>query len=136
MRSMKTPQKKLDAQRRYRARHQFAIRERRKSRHALDLAQSRARYAANPGRYREQFLIRKYGLTLAAFDAMFAAQGGRCASCQTDEFVGPGKKPHVDHDHYTGEVRGLVCVRCNVILGMAQDDCARLEACIRYLGLT
>ena len=71
-----------------------------------------------------------------SFDEMLAAQGGQCAACKTDEFVGPGKRPHVDHDHKTGAVRGLVCVRCNVILGMAQDDPARLQACIRYLELT
>lgn len=64
---------------------------------------------------------------------MLAEQEGRCAVCKTKEFVGPGKRLHVDHDHKNGNVRGLVCVRCNVLLGMAQDQHERFIAAIRYL---
>ena len=60
---------------------------------------------------RKSHLKRTYGLTVEEYDAMLAAQGGGCAIC--------GRPPradislHVDHDHNTGAVRGILCFRCN-----------------------
>jgi len=53
---------------------------------------------------------RQLGVTDEAYEALLDAQGGGCAIC--------GAKPktrrlHVDHDHATGKVRGLLCHRCN-----------------------
>lgn len=47
-----------------------------------------------------------YGITKEEYDALFAAQGGRCFICQR---VAHSKRLAVDHDHVTGEVRGLLC---------------------------
>ncbi|MGD0053597.1 MAG: endonuclease domain-containing protein, partial [Vulcanimicrobiaceae bacterium] len=41
---------------------------------------------------------------------------------------------HVDHDHRTNEVRGLLCRWCNQMLGSAKDDPARLRGAIDYLS--
>ena len=49
--------------------------------------------------------------------------------CRTDQW-----NPHVDHDHITGKIRGLLCVNCNTILGRAKDSVFILEAGKRYLG--
>ena len=60
---------------------------------------------------------------------MLERQAGLCPICRR----GLGDKPHVDHDHETGEVRGLLCFTCNVGLGNFGDDVERLRRGARYL---
>lgn len=56
----------------------------------------------------------KHGITEAQFNAMLEAQGGKCALCPTEHgTTGKGGKLHIDHDHQTGKVRGLLCMFCN-----------------------
>jgi hypothetical protein len=82
-------------------------------------------------RLREGHLRRTFGLTQADYDALLAKQGGGCAICGKP----PGKiSLHVDHDHETSEVRGLLCVGCNNALGQFHDDPALLDRAIEYLG--
>lgn len=67
-------------------------------------------------------------ITVEQFQALVAAQNGRCALC--------GKVPpklHVDHCHDTGRVRALLCSTCNTGLGKFGDDPVRLEAAAAYL---
>ena len=52
-------------------------------------------------------ILRKYGVTEAEYRALYRAQGGRCYVCQ--KAAGKAKRLGVDHNHLTGEVRGLVC---------------------------
>ena len=78
------------------------------------------------GGTREYHLRHRYGIGQAEVDAMVAAQGGTCAVC-------PGKPEHVDHDHKTGQVRGILCSLCNQALGNARDDVVILAGLIRYL---
>jgi hypothetical protein len=129
----KDPVEKRAASARYRAKHYEDIRARRAGQIDKIRAQARKRYHEDPQKYREAFLQRRYGITQADYDAMLLAQKGCCAVCETDDYVGPGRRAHVDHDHKTGKVRGLICVRCNVLLGMAQDQHERFLAAIRYL---
>lgn len=76
--------------------------------------------------------LRQYGLTPDDLDRLLARQGNRCAICG-EEHRGRGKRLHVDHDHATGKVRGLLCGPCNVALGGFNDDPTRLRAAVRYL---
>jgi hypothetical protein len=78
------------------------------------------------GGSREYHLRRRYGITGADFDAMVEAQGGTCAVCDQ-------KPEHVDHDHRTGKVRGVLCFNCNQALGNVRDDAAVLQELISYL---
>lgn len=129
----KDPEQARLNQVRYRIRNRAAIKARRAGQNDKIRADANARYHANPQKHRDDFLRRRYGVSQVDYDRMLADQNGRCAVCGTAEYIGPGKKPHIDHDHKTGKIRGLVCVRCNVLLGMAQDQPARFYNAIEYL---
>jgi Recombination endonuclease VII len=58
-------------------------------------------------------------------------QQGQCKIC--GRRAGP-RRLAIDHDHKTGRIRGLLCVRCNVGLGQFGDDPYNLQAAIFYLG--
>jgi hypothetical protein len=104
--------------------------------------ETRARYAepqrrrrkADPEWRRRQDIkrtARRYGLTADDYDALLAAQGGVCAICG-----GPPsekRRHHIDHDHETGVVRGLLCSNCNTAMGRFGDDPERLMEALRYL---
>ncbi|MFF0426194.1 endonuclease VII domain-containing protein [Streptomyces sp. NPDC004520] len=66
-------------------------------------------------RNRASYFKRKYGITEAERDQMIAAQGGVCVICRE------GPAEHVDHDHRTGKVRGVLCFSCNAALGQFKD---------------
>ena len=85
----------------------------------------RKAHAERAEAYRRKHL---YGLTHDQYVAMFAAQGGRCAICAS-----PHAKLHIDHDHATGQVRGLLCRACNHLLGNARDDADLLTQARFYL---
>lgn len=95
---------------------------------------SRAWAAKNPEKAkaigRRSNLKRQYGLTSEDYDRLLESQGGKCAGCGdcSDAAV-----LHVDHDHETGEVRGLLCGPCNRTIGMAMDRPDRLIGLTRYL---
>lgn len=72
-----------------------------------------------------------YGISPEDFDALLASQEGRCPICGSD--VHRAKGWHLDHDHVTGKVRGILCGPCNNGLGNFNDDPARLRAAAEYL---
>lgn len=81
---------------------------------------------------RESHLRRKFGITQEQYEALPRSQGGGCAVC--GRAPKPGKSLHVDHDHETGYVRGLLCFSCNAALGHFQDDLDRIEAALMYMA--
>jgi len=76
-------------------------------------------------------LEKRYGITRADYDALYAAQGGVCYICR--RATGKTRRLSVDHDHATGKVRGLLCRPCNNILGHARDDIEFFERAIEFL---
>lgn len=80
--------------------------------------------------YNRQYL---YGLRQDVYEAMLEQQDGACAICGTSDWPGKDHRPHVDHDHVTKKVRGLLCDFCNRGLGIFRDDPARLRAAAAYL---
>lgn len=77
----------------------------------------------------DYYQIKNYGVTSRE---LLEAQGGKCASC-SNITSGSRKGWHVDHDHTTGKVRGVLCYGCNVALGMLGEDLERIEALAFYL---
>lgn len=61
------------------------------------------------------------------FLILLEAQDGVCAICQAN----PAK--HTDHNHLTGQIRGLLCVACNNGLGLFRDDWKLMQRAIVYL---
>ncbi len=98
---------------------------------ACKKAQSRAAVARDPEKYRRKsrahHLKRSYGLTLADYEKMCAAQDAKCYVCmRTARLI-------VDHDHSTGEVRHLLCYTCNSMIGLAQESEEILRRAIDYV---
>jgi len=83
----------------------------------------------------EHSLRCRYGMTKAALTALLTHQNGLCAICgsQGDAAKKRGGL-HVDHDHTTGLVRGLLCGHCNLGLGFLKDSVDRLARAIEYLA--
>lgn len=71
----------------------------------------------------------RYGLSEEVHASLLDSQGGVCAICHTHR----GETLHVDHDHQTGAVRGLLCRLCNTAIGKFNDDPSRLRAAAAYL---
>lgn len=91
---------------------------------------------SNPERERSRNLMRDFGLDTAQYHEMFTAQSGVCAACEQPEKAtrnGKVKWLAVDHDHKTGEVRGLLCAACNVAIGLLDDSIERLTKAAMYL---
>jgi hypothetical protein len=98
-------------------------------------ARQRLRLLLAPEVKRSWDLRRKYGLSDSDYSNMLASQNNGCAICGATR--GGKSNNHkrlcVDHDHKTNAVRGLLCIRCNFIIGNAQDSTDILRTCIAYL---
>jgi len=79
------------------------------------------------GSTRHSHLKHRYGIGADEFDEVVRQQGGVCAIC------GRPDPEHVDHDHETGDVRGILCFNCNGGLGQFRDSIESLLAAAMYL---
>jgi hypothetical protein len=94
-------------------------------------------YAEYRRRERQGNLRRLYGLSIEQYDALLASQGGGCAICGERGDGGRWRRRlHVDHDHRTGKVRGLLCHGCNVGVGHFDDSPELMQRAAAYLGKT
>lgn len=96
-----------------------------------DYKSRRAALYADSGRIKH--LWKTYRLTAQQFDELWDRQGGRCAICSAILSIGTQNGTHVDHDHDTGRIRGLLCPSCNRGLGQFKDDVDILKAAVSYL---
>jgi hypothetical protein len=93
-------------------------------------------YSTSPARLAQnrKDWLRKYGLSPAQFDSLLAAQNGVCAICgSAHSRMKNAKRLYVDHCHVTNMNRGLLCFRCNSLLGNAGDSLEVLRSAIQYL---
>jgi hypothetical protein len=77
-------------------------------------------------------LKKNYGITLVQYNEMLIAQNGTCIICKREE-IDKNKSLAVDHDHQTGKVRGLLCRRCNTVLGLLNENPEIFNTFINYL---
>ncbi|WP_073837488.1 endonuclease VII domain-containing protein [Micromonospora sp. CB01531] len=76
----------------------------------------------------------KYGLTLEEYEQMADEQDGKCYLCGTSEPGGWVKcDMRIDHCHRSGKVRKLLCNRCNLVLGLCDDDIELFRAMADYV---
>jgi hypothetical protein len=123
-------ERKTIAMRRYRASNP--------EKYKLNSSQSNKRWRArNKSRlsdfYKKYDLKRRYKLSVAAYAQMYKKQKGECAICQRPIKL-HDMKTHVDHDHATGEVRGILCGHCNFMIGHAGENQEILRSAARYLA--
>jgi hypothetical protein len=91
----------------------------------------------HPGYFRKYDLVKNNGMTQEEYVNLWAKQDGKCAICdRPDEKI--GKRGYnttlvVDHDHQTGQIRGILCRKCNSGLGMFEDSVESLRAAVQYL---
>ena len=103
----------------------------------VQYAKSKAKYGLE-GKSLEN-VIRMRGLTRDKYDEMLKIQNGNCKICCSPETRADGRNPGkvmrlvVDHCHKTKAVRGLLCHKCNVVLGMANESVETLIMAILYL---
>lgn len=83
--------------------------------------------------YREKHLEYKYGITHADYEKMLKSQKGCCTICGIHEKHCEYQRLAVDHDHDTGQVRALLCKKCNQAIGLLQDSSEFAFKAFRYL---
>jgi hypothetical protein len=98
---------------------------------ACSCAYTRKWRLQHPQARRTEHLKKSFGLTVKAYDILFAAQNGACAVCQRAPC---GTRLAVDHNHSTNKIRGLLCLACNTAIGSLNEDTARLARAIDYLN--
>jgi hypothetical protein len=82
-----------------------------------------------------QEAFRKYGITAEQFHELMNRQKDSCATCCVPfDWSDRETKPHIDHCHVTLKVRGILCKKCNSVLGMVKDNAKTLLNLAEYLG--
>ncbi|KKN36747.1 hypothetical protein LCGC14_0770530 [marine sediment metagenome] len=88
----------------------------------------------NKKELRNRFLLRTYGIRIEEYEELLQSQNNKCAICGILVKRGRRKKNFaVDHNHETGEVRGLLCEDCNRGIGLLREDIGILQKAIKYL---
>jgi len=90
---------------------------------------SKNRRPVNVDNNRNSHLVRTYGISIEQYNQLFVDQNGVCAICGGTDI----KKLSVDHNHITGQIRGLLCQACNAGIGFLKDDINILVSAVEYL---
>lgn len=102
------------------------------------LIKQNERRRADPEKYKEMGRksertrrFKRYGITEEQYTLLWESQAGLCDICRSS--LVEGRATHVDHCHTTGQVRGILCHHCNVMLGHCKDNIEILKRAILYL---
>lgn len=75
---------------------------------------------------KRDWLKRDFGITPEDYERLLERCDHRCLAC------GSQKQLHIDHDHATGRIRGILCGNCNRALGLLRDDAIRISQLLEY----
>jgi len=96
-------------------------------------AQNKNSYSYNKSKNRG--LKNNYNLSLEKLESLYFAQDKKCKICKTEySSVSKHGGLYIDHCHTTGKVRGLLCSKCNMLLGNCNDDISILTSAINYIS--
>ena len=112
--------------------HRSQVRENELKNHEKYKAYHRDYYRKNKEKHRNNHLKARYGIDSDHWQNLFDSQKGCCAACGIHQSK-LRRTLDTDHNHFTGEVRGLLCSRCNVLIGQADEDVILLKILVRYL---
>jgi hypothetical protein len=93
----------------------------------------RARSRKNSKKRDEVRRLKKFGIDADWYSRQLSIQNNACAICKRK--TNGKRKFCIDHDHVDGRVRGLLCGKCNLLIGYSNDDVSILEASISYLKM-
>ena len=103
----------------------------RKRQHEVSSAWSKL-HPESHRQYKRNYRLKNiYKISQEELDALIKAQYGKCAICKKEPKI--GVLLHIDHDHQTGKVRGLLCHKCNSVLGLSNDNLDVLREAVKYL---
>lgn len=88
---------------------------------------------SRPEKIREQHYRREFGITTEDYNRMLKEQNNQCMICKRSDNHKRNRHFHVDHCHSTGKVRGLLCQKCNMGLGMFDDNLELIKTAVSYL---
>ena len=80
---------------------------------------------------KEATVLRRYNISLEDYDRLLEDQGYCCAICGSED--PKAARFHIDHNHKTNEVRGLLCATCNQGIGLLQDSPNVILKAAQYL---
>jgi len=78
-------------------------------------------------------LKNKYGLSITEFDDLLLSENNKCPICGQPLDLLNLKNICIDHNHLTGKVRGILCRKCNLAIGLLRDNPEYLRNAIKYL---
>lgn len=98
-------------------------------------------YAKHGERYTLETKLRQKHISREQYDELMIAQDNKCAICDKPETVvrrkdGVVSPLSIDHDHDSGKIRGLLCMRCNNALGFFDDNLDRMMKAVTYLRMS
>lgn len=106
-----------------------------RKRHRQKLASKQRQWVKdNPEKVVDGMLKANFGISLSEYQERLSAQDGVCAICKRPETAANKGRLAVDHSHDTGQLRGLLCSRCNNGIGQFQEDPQLLINAISYLA--
>lgn len=84
---------------------------------------------------KNRYLKNTYGISLEDYKVLLINQNNSCAICGSEDPKGfKAQSFHVDHNHETGQVRGLLCQPCNMAIGLLKENTVTLSKAIIYLN--